>query len=144
MEALRQLAVLGIRFQRMYWKEDEIDWTQRLWTDVDFFEHISTIPIMDLADLLTENDLTELYLVPPKEIIDTQGCGLQHVQRRWNRRCEAVQESIIFENMLNHSVVCLARVSSMSSLLRSKPTDIYNRNCTKDGISIHCFQYFKL
>ncbi len=133
--ALRQLAVLEIRFQRMYLNEEEIDWSQRFWTDVDFFEQITTTPATEIADLLTELDLTELRLVPPQQFINGEGRRLQHVHRRCNRLCEAVQESIIFANQLSPLVAHLADVSFISSLLR--PTQLtFSRNCALDETSI--------
>ena len=117
--ALRQLAVLEIRFQRMYLNEEEIDWTQRFWTDVDFFENITTTPATEIADLLTELDLTELRLVPPQQLINGEGRRLHHVHRRCNCLCEAVQESIIFANQLSPLVARLAEAGFISLLLRS-------------------------
>ena len=57
---------LDVRFQRMYSDEEEIDWTLRFRTDVDFFELLTTTPASEIADLLTEDDLSELCLIPPK------------------------------------------------------------------------------
>ena len=102
----------------MYLDEEEIDWTQRFWTDVDFFEKITTTLATDIADLLTELDLTELRLVPPQQFINGDGRCLQHVHRRCNRLCEAVQESIMFANPLSPRVASLASVGSISALLR--------------------------
>ena len=68
----------------------EIDWTQRFWTDVDFFERETTTPATETADLLTELDLTTLRLVPPQHFIDGEGRHLQQVHRQCNRLCEAI------------------------------------------------------
>lgn len=88
--AVRQLAILELRFQRMFFDEGEVDWSQRFWTNVDFFEQITTTPATELADLLTKLDRKELRLVPPQEFIDSRGHRLQHVHRRCNRLCEAI------------------------------------------------------
>lgn len=112
--ALRQLAVLEIRFQRMYLNEEEIDWTQRFWTDLDFFEQITTKPATEIADLFTELDLTELRLVPHQQFINGEGRRLQYIHRRCNRLCEAVQESIIFAKQLSFLVARLAEVGFTS------------------------------
>lgn len=116
---MRQLGILEVRYQRMFLSEDEIDWTKYFWADVDFFEKITTTPITEIADLLTELDLTELRSVPPQHFIDGKGRRLKHVHRRCNRLCEAVQESIIFANQLSPLVARLAGASFISSLLRS-------------------------
>ena len=133
--ALRQLAVLEVRFQRMYLNEEEIDWTQRFWTDLDFFERITSTTAPEIADLLTELDLTELRLVPPQQFINGEGHRLQHVHRRCNRLCEAVQESIIVANQLSPLVARFAEVSFILSLLRPNRL-IFSRNCALDGTSI--------
>ena len=116
--ALKQLAVLEIRFQRMYLNEEEIDWTERFWTDVNFFEQITTTSATELADLLTELDLTELRLVPPQQFINGERSCLQNVHRRCNRLCMEVQESILFANELSPRVASLAGVGSITLLLR--------------------------
>ena len=70
---MRQLGILEVRYQRIFLNEDEIDWTQFFWADVDFFEQITTTPATEIADLLTELDLTELRLVPPQQFINDEG-----------------------------------------------------------------------
>ena len=117
--AVRQLAVLELRFQRMFLNEEEVDWSQRFWTSVDFFEQITTTPATELADLLTKLDLQKLRLVPPQEFIDGKGHRLQHVHRRCNRLCEAIQESICFAEQLSPLVARLAVVGFILTSLRS-------------------------
>ncbi|KAL8722405.1 MAG: hypothetical protein Q9181_007494 [Wetmoreana brouardii] len=107
--AVRQLGVLEVRYQRIFLSEDEIDWTPYFWADVDFFEQITTTPTTEIADLLTELNVTELRLVPPQQFIDGKGHRLRHVHRRCNRLCEAVQESILFANQLGPRVTRLAK-----------------------------------
>ena len=109
--AVRQLAILELRFQRMFLNEEEVDWSQRFWTNVDFFEQITTTTATEIADLLTKLDLEELRLVPPQEFIDSKGHRLRYVHRRCNRLCEAIQESIIFAEQLKPLIARLAEVS---------------------------------
>ncbi|KAL2049686.1 hypothetical protein ABVK25_010027 [Lepraria finkii] len=117
--AVRQLAVLELRFQRMFLNEEEVDWSQRFWTNVDFFEQITTTPATEIADFLTKLDLKKLRSVPPQEFIDGKGHRLQHVHRRCNRLCEAIQESIIFAEQLSPPVARLAEVGFISVSLRT-------------------------
>ena len=117
--AVRQLAILELRFQRMFLNEEEVDWSQRFWTSVDFFEQITTTPATEIADLLTKLDLQKLRLVPPQEFIDGKGHRLQHVHRRCNRLCEAIQESIVFAEQLSPLVARLAVVGFISISLIS-------------------------
>jgi len=79
--AIRQLAVLELRFQRMFLNEKEVDWSQQFWSNVDFFEQITTTSTTKIVDLLTKLDLKKLRLVPSQEFIDGKGYRLQHVHR---------------------------------------------------------------
>lgn len=103
----------------MFFDEGEVDWSQRFWTNVDFFEQITTTPATEIADLLTELDRKELRLVPPQEFIDGKGHRLQHLHRRCNRLCEAIQESIVFAKQLSPLIARLAEVGFISTSLRS-------------------------
>lgn len=76
------------------------------------------MPVPEIADLLTELDLTELRIVPPQQFINGEGRRLQHVHRRCNRLCEAVQQSVIVANQLSPLVARLAEVSLLASLLK--------------------------
>lgn len=133
--AVRPLAVLELRFRRMFLNEEEVDWSQRFWTDVDFFEQITTTPPLEIADRLTKLDLKELRLVPLQEFID-DGHRLQHVHKRCHRLCEAIQESIVFESQLLRPLAYLAKVG-VSYQHRSDlgSSNIGSRNYTPDGIS---------
>ncbi len=103
----------------MFLNEEEVDWSQRFWTNVDFFEQITTTPVTEIADLLTQLDLKKLRLVPPQEFIDGKGHRLQHVHRRCNRLCEAIEEIIVFAEQLSPLVARLAEVVFISVSLRS-------------------------
>lgn len=117
--ALRHLGILELRFQRMFLNEEEVDWSQRFWTNISFFEHITTTPAAEIANLLTRLDLEELRLVPPQAFVNSNDRCLQNVHRRCNRLCEAIQESIILREQLKQSVVRLAEVGLISMSLRS-------------------------
>lgn len=80
----------------MFFDEGEVDWSQRFWTNIDFFEQITITPATELADLLIKLDRKELRLVPLQEFINSKGYRLQYIYRRCNRLYKAIQESIIF------------------------------------------------
>ena len=103
----------------MFLNEEEVDWSQRFWTNVDFFEQITTTPAAEIAELLTKLDLKKLCLVAPQEFIDGKGHRLQHVHRWCNRLCEAIQESLVFAGQLSPLVARLAEVGFIPISLRS-------------------------
>lgn len=105
---LKRLVVLEVRFHRRYLGEEEMDWTDDFNTDTDFYDCVTTMSPRDLADFLTESDLGLFRLLDPQSIINGD---LQHMHRQWNRRCQAVQESIAAESYLNTHLVNLAQAS---------------------------------
>ena len=107
--ALRELAVMEVRYQHLYLGEAEIDWSERFETDVDFFQLVITTS-QELADTLTDLDVKE-FLLLHREVEDTidNRPQLQYMNRRWNKLCKAAQESVIVEEHLSSPVVGLAK-----------------------------------
>lgn len=113
---LTKLAVLEIRFQREYLGGDEINWVRCFDTNTNLFDSVATISPSDLANSLTADDIIAFQQLSPQNII-REDFNLQHVHRRWNRLCRAVQESIAVNSGLYSVLADLARASTSSLLL---------------------------
>lgn len=111
--ALRELAVLDVRYQHLYLGEAEIDWSERFEMDVDFFQLVITTSPQELADTLTDLDVKEFPSLH-RELDDNivKGPQLQHVNRRWNKLCKAAQESVTSEEHLSSPIADLAKASA--------------------------------
>lgn len=109
-EALGLLAILAIRHQDSYQRSDEIDWGQDFQTDTEFFERITTMDLIEVADMLTDNDYIEFDQLSPLDAVD-YGHHLQLLYQRWNHLCERVKECVIFDKRLALRIMELAQVS---------------------------------
>lgn len=107
---LKHLAVLEARFQQRYLREEEMDWTCDFDTNTEFFDRVTTMSPRDLAGFLTESDIKAFRLLDPQHIINGDSY-LQDMHRQWNRRCQAVQESIAAESYLIAGLADLAQAS---------------------------------
>ena len=103
----------------MFLNEEEVDWSIRFWTNVGFFEEITTMTATDIADLLTKLDLQGLRLVSPQEFIDSKGRRLQQAHRRCNRLDKAIQKRIFFVKHLGPPTARLAEVKIISVSLKT-------------------------
>lgn len=109
-EALRLLNILAVRHQHAYQRPGEIDWRQDFQTDTEFFDLITSMSLIELADLLNDNDYIEFLQLSPKDTVKN-GYTLQLLHRRWNHLCERVKECIIADRNLGLRVRELAQVS---------------------------------
>ncbi len=107
---LKHLAVLEARFKRRYLREEEMDWTCDFDTNTEFFDRVTTMSPQALAGFLTESDIEAFRLLDPQNIINGDS-HLQDMHRQWDRRCQAVQESIAAESYLTARLVDLAQAS---------------------------------
>ena len=101
---LKQFAVLEARFERSYLQEEEINWTHNFDTNTDFFDRASATAMspQDLAKFLTASDLNAFKSLCPESIINyAEDESLQHMHKRWNKLCQAAQESITVERCLS-------------------------------------------
>ncbi len=113
-DILEQLAILAIRFQRRYLDAMDIDWTQELRTDVTFFENLRHMSSLQLCNLMTGSDEMLFRKLCKQDIIDHyEGIGNDRVTKvgvRWDNLCRAVQECVLVDRQLGHSVTKLAEV----------------------------------
>ncbi|KAI9702750.1 MAG: hypothetical protein M1836_007964 [Candelina mexicana] len=113
-DILEQLAVLAVRFKHSYVDAVEIDWMQQFRTEVTFFEHLRHMSSMQLANLMTNSDVELFRKLRPQDIIDhAKGINNNQVKElgmRWNRLCEVVQECVIANSQLVHSISKVAEV----------------------------------
>lgn len=138
---LKHLAVLEERFQRIYLQE-EIDWIRSFDTDTKFFDNVRTMSPRDLAESLTKSDVDAFSLLQPQSFINGDSY-LQHLNRQWDERCRAAQDSIIVESRLSHLLADLAK-ASISLLCCSQDANVRIRNYETDRIFTACALYFKL
>lgn len=109
-EGLRLLAILAIRHQHSYQRSNEINWGQDFQTDTEFFERITTMDLIEVADMLTGNDYIEFDQL---SLLGAVGYGhhSQLLDQRWNHLCERVKECVIFDKNLALRIMELAQVS---------------------------------
>ncbi|KAA6413106.1 MAG: hypothetical protein FRX48_02850 [Lasallia pustulata] len=101
---LEQHAVLEVRFRRSYLNPQDTDWTRRFRTDVDLFNCVTKMPAQDLADQLTDGDLTAFRSLAPQSVID-EGDRFQQMNRRWDDQCLAISKFLIIHRHLIHKAI---------------------------------------
>ncbi|KAL9075870.1 MAG: hypothetical protein Q9161_001263 [Pseudevernia consocians] len=111
-EMLEQHAVLEVRFRRSYLNPQDTDWTRRFRTDVDLFNCVTKMPAQDLADQLTDGDLTAVRSLAPQSVID-EGDRFQQMNRRWDDQCLAISEFLIIHRHLIHKGINVCEMTSM-------------------------------
>ena len=109
-KALRLLAILAIRHQHNYQRADEIDWGKDFQTDTEFFECITTMDLIEMADMLTDNDYIEFDQLSPMDVMK-YGHHFKLLDQRWNHLCERVKECVIVDKALALRIMELAQVS---------------------------------
>lgn len=138
-EILKHLAVLEVRYQRRYLHE-EIDWVHSFDTDTDFFDNLVTMSPRDLSDSLTKSDFDSFISVHSQRFSEDL---YRQLNRQWDGRCRAAQESVIVESRLSNQLADLAEVSIPLPYCSQNP-NARSRNYGKGGISTACALYFKL
>ena len=93
----------------------EIDWARDFDTNTDFFHRVTSTSPQELASSLTVDDTAEFFLLDPHTII-CEGSHLQHLHRRWDQLCEAIQEIITADSWLCPVLAAFAEVSLLSLL----------------------------
>ena len=111
-EILEQHAVLEVRFRRSFLYAHDIDWTRRFQTNVNLFNRVTKMPAQDLADQLTDSDLTAFRSLAPQSVID-EDVRFQQLNRRWDRQCLAISEILMTHRHLIHKVMDVCQVNSM-------------------------------
>ena len=113
-DILEQLAILAIRFQHFYIEPVDIDWTQDFQTDVTFFEHLRHMSSLQLCNLMTGSDEELFRKLCRQDIIDnSEGIKNERIIKigvRWNKLCRTVQECVIVDRQMGHSIGKLAEV----------------------------------
>ena len=107
---LKKLAVLEIRYKRLYSHRDEINWIRLFDTSTKFFDLVTTTRPEDLAQLLTEDDLAAFRLLDAQSVI-SHGPRFQELHTRWDRLCMEAQEIVEFKSGFCSPLTHLAQVS---------------------------------
>ena len=110
LDILKKLAVLEIRYKRLYSYGDEIDWTRLFDTSTEFFDLVTITPPGELAQHLTRDDLAAFRSLDPQSVIDN-GPRFQVLHRRWDRQCTEAQEIVKFKSGFRSHLICLVNVS---------------------------------
>lgn len=90
-------------------------------TDTEFFERITTMDPIEVADILTNNDYIEFDQLSQLDAVE-DAHHLQLLHQRWNHLCEQVKECVISDKKLAFRIMELAQVS----LTCSPPFDLLN------------------
>ena len=99
-----------MRHQHAYQRPGEIDWRQDIQTDTEFFDLITSMGLIELADLLNDNDYNEFLQLSLQDTVKNSHT-LQLLHRRWNHLCERVKECVVADRNLGLRIRELAQVS---------------------------------
>ena len=135
---LEKLAVLEIRYKRLYSHGDEIDWTRPFNTSTKYFDLVTTTHPKSLAQRLTANDFATFCLLDPQSII-AHGPRFQCLNRRWNRLCMQAQEIIQFESSFRSHLTDLAKVSLRFCCTLNLLTTISGTLCPTELLPPMCY-----
>ncbi|KAI9766710.1 MAG: hypothetical protein M1840_006354 [Geoglossum simile] len=110
-EILKELALLSVRFQQSYMREEVICW-ERFWTDTKFFTLLCNNSPRDIGNHITTVDLNALGRLRPQDVIDISNY-IRRLDTRWRNLCLEV-ELVVTGGALGHTVVDLALVSDLA------------------------------
>ncbi len=120
-DILGQLAILAIRFQQGYLDVVDIDWTQELRTEVTFFKNLRHMSSLELCNLMTNSDELLFRTLCKQDIIDRyegiENANATEIGVRWDKLCRAVQECVLVDRQLGHSIAKLAQVCRLGPYL---------------------------
>ena len=104
-----QLAVLAVRYQLSYADETHTASVEIFRTDTRFFESLVERSPRELAELITDLDLTNFRNLNLQNIIDTdETC--RYLSREWNERSLAVHEGALVDQRFAKKALEVAKV----------------------------------